>query len=912
MSSSSNPAPHITLSILRRYYPYVVNLQVYLTRVLQPSSNPDYVQLLSAESSHTSLLNTAYVASSQPPNKYFSYFPPDLDMYEIIDQAQVRLFRSKITQNVLTLGYRHASHAGDRGRKGMARIGITNTFLNTMITALQAPEWEELLQRIGIDAMLHLLTETSVFLSLPNGCLCQVTGVPIIFITPNVQNDHTSIFLHPCEGNGTTSKKKRSFPAVDQEERPSKRPKLADYTTSRSALTLSNKTGYAQLIPRLPGNRSTPADIVVMRARVFYSRPDFIPHTKHILVGLPLKHVLNRLRPSFDVNASPDHTVVTHTRKEAEQVRHLSKYVFARQYGLATPFHSTTAKGAFKFAHYIDREAEIKALGSCKTPKRLKDTLPLLEKLLKRHQKCRYVPLRDKACSSKVKSAGNQDLDSSVILELMSEHSIQLRSQTSLGVANTSIDSSGNPIPPFGLTQAQKYARNKPRFIEFVCSHVEVYRYVVLVTNAVVPKSFWGTRSNLRLVLRSVKQFISCRRYESLSLHHILQGFSTSACDWLIPPGPGAQEQARVSVSDSLKRRELLEDFLFWYFDSFVLPLLKTTFYVTESSAFRNQVLYFRHDDWTTLCAPLIARLTSATFQKLTDAEAAEIFRQRKLGFSFVRLLPKETGVRPIVNLRRKKTMTRGSFTTEQSINQILQAAFNILTYERSNQPHLLGASVLGPDEIHKRLKAFKASLPRDNKGNLPTLYFVKVDVQTCFDTIDQTKLLQILRELISEDLYMTQKYGRVNMCLGKTKRTYVKKAVPQDDHPHFLRYATDLANILRNTIFVDQVIYPVSKKQEVLQLLEEHITENIVKIGQSYYRQTIGIPQGSVLSSILCSFFYGDLEKKFPSFTKDIHSVLLRLIDDYLFITTSLTRAKGFLDMMKKGKYFIGFDLCP
>lgn len=119
-----------------------------------------------------------------------------------------------------------------------------------------------------------------------------------------------------------------------------------------------------------------------------------------------------------------------------------------------------------------------------------------------------------------------------------------------------------------------------------------MYRYVVLVTNAVIPKSFWGTKSNFRLVLHSkaflvyiilnrnkstsgVKQLISCRRYESLTLHHLLQGFSTSACDWLIPPGPGAQEQTRISVSDSLKRRELLEDFLFWYFNSFVLPLLK-------------------------------------------------------------------------------------------------------------------------------------------------------------------------------------------------------------------------------------------------------------------------------------------------------------------------------------------------
>jgi telomerase reverse transcriptase len=51
-------------------------------------------------------------------------------------------------------------------------------------------------------------------------------------------------------------------------------------------------------------------------------------------------------------------------------------------------------------------------------------------------------------------------------------------------------------------------------------------------------------------------------------------------------------------------------------------------------------------------------------------------------------------------------------------------------------------------------------------------------------------------------------------------------------------------------------------------------IVNKIFKIGQSYYRQTIGIPQGSVLSSILCSFFYGDLEKKFSSFTKNRHSV--------------------------------------
>lgn len=45
----------------------------------------------------------------------------------------------------------------------------------------------------------------------------------------------------------------------------------------------------------------------------------------------------------------------------------------------------------------------------------------------------------------------------------------------------------------------------------------------------------------------------------------------------------------------------------------------QTCFYVTESSAFRNQLLYFRQDDWVTLCTPLIERLKSATFEKLPE-----------------------------------------------------------------------------------------------------------------------------------------------------------------------------------------------------------------------------------------------------------------------------------------------------
>ncbi|PBL03541.1 hypothetical protein ARMGADRAFT_901085, partial [Armillaria gallica] len=84
----------------------------------------------------------------------------------------------------------------------MTRPGVENNNMNTIVTSLQGEEWRLLLarqvlilialdlpptnssHRIGEDAMMHLLTETAIFLSLPNSCFCQMTGEPLINLPP--------------------------------------------------------------------------------------------------------------------------------------------------------------------------------------------------------------------------------------------------------------------------------------------------------------------------------------------------------------------------------------------------------------------------------------------------------------------------------------------------------------------------------------------------------------------------------------------------------------------------------------------------------------------------------------------------------------------------------------------------------
>lgn len=113
-----------------------------------------------------------------------------------------------------------------------------------------------------------------------------------------------------------------------------------------------------------------------------------------------------------------------------------------------------------------------------------------------------------------------------------------------------------------------------------------------------------------------------------------------------------------------------------------------------------------------------------------------------------------------------------------------------------------------------------------------------------------------------------------------------------------------------RNCVYVGPLSQQSLRKQQVLKLLEEHVERNLVKLGKKYYRQRNGIPQGSILSSLLCNFFYGKLEQELM--TSNDNSVMLRLIDDFLLITTDRQHAEGFLRLLHKGIPTYGVSVKP
>jgi telomerase reverse transcriptase len=67
------------------------------------------------------------------------------------------------------------------------------------------------------------------------------------------------------------------------------------------------------------------------------------------------------------------------------------------------------------------------------------------------------------------------------------------------------------------------------------------------------------------------------------------------------------------------------------------------------------------------------------------------------------------------------------------------------------------------------------------------------------------------------------------------SKGPFAKSDPPSDDLEDFIPYAIELASTLKNTILVDQIPYQHQRREDLMQLLDEHITENIVKVGPKW-----------------------------------------------------------------------------
>ncbi|XP_024531883.1 telomerase reverse transcriptase-like isoform X1 [Selaginella moellendorffii] len=744
--------------------------------------------------------------------------------------------------------------------------------------------------------MLHLLSHAAVFASLPNCCYMQVSGTPITLLASASQRRISQEFLSFISSR--SHEKSYTLEGVINENSPQSisqiEPQGAAFKKRRRpfswqrrkkqkvifvVLRFSDLFDNPQVVERL---ESVPAAChrQIDRAQMFYST------CFNRKGGLPKTHILFTSAASKDGGAA---------------------WLFESIFGSKTTEKSYPPS-----------------------------ILRLLKRLICRAKKFQCGHLLKRHCP--VPILPRKEIDGNLYFKDMFLNDGYVTQEESRGDSSCSCKSV--PDPRKGSTKP-KNERPLSELLAMTSTNHQVVAFLWAASRRLIPQEMLGSPKNWRALRKQYARFVGLRRYEAFSSVQLLQKLKVSDFTFL-----SKRDTIKELEGVGYFRSQMVEDWLYWIFTNVLVPLIRVHFYVTESENQRQNVVFYRKPIWSQIQSAAVRDL-SKTVYKRVDADKA--LRNRALGFSKVRLLPKKTSVRPIANLgsasiyvvkrkdstfpksrkgkrvvhvshrRRSSDLSSGSrgdgkiqtVYSFKSVNSALGDAHQCLKLEQESHQGDLGASVFGYNDIYLKLLPFI----RRFRQREPTKIFLAVcDVANAFDTIDQERLYSIVDKFLHEEKYVVLRFTSVRSRLASVRVLHEKACATAGSDGRVYNFVRNLTTKRSETIFTDQAYHSNVSRVQLLRVLKEHIKSNILHLGHNFFQQFTGIPQGSVLSSFLCALYYGylDLRHILPALqgkpqdglvkeeTTD-EALLMRLVDDSLFISTSEAKATLFLNVMHR-----------
>ncbi|KAM7069952.1 telomerase reverse transcriptase isoform 1-T1 [Acridotheres tristis] len=564
-------------------------------------------------------------------------------------------------------------------------------------------------------------------------------------------------------------------------------------------------------------------------------------------------------------------------------------------------------------------------------PKRYRQMRHTFQQLLKNHGKCAYLALLRKNCPIRISEISMRKINLSCQAALPGEAEVQKQAEQfgkepAKCVSSSRCESGHTDVPDnLGAPVAESVhgellpseeqnpgeARDAAlrELLKQHSSYWQVYMFVRDCLEKVIPAELWGSYHNKCRFLKNVKMFISRGRFAKVSLQELMWRMRVNDCMWL-RLGKG---DYFVPADEHCFREELLAKFLYWLMGTYVVELLRSFFYITETMFQKNMLFYYRKFIWAKLQNIGIRNHFVKVQLRPLSSEDMETIRQKKFVpmASKLRFIPKPNGLRPIVKVDgvvEPQALSKESREKKMShYNTQLKNLFSALNYERTINTSFTGSSVFGKDDIYKTWKQFVIKI-LESGGEIPHFYCVKADLSRAFDTIPHNKLVEVISRVLKPEkrtVYCIRRYAVIMITpSGKARRLYRRHVSTfKDFMPDMKQFVSQLQenSSLQNAIVVEQSLTFQETSSSLFNFFLQMIHNSILKIRNRYYLQCCGIPQGSILSTLLCSLFYGDMENKLLSGIKQ-DGVLIRLIDDFLLLTPHIMKARTFIRTLTSG----------
>ncbi|KAJ6348388.1 hypothetical protein OIU76_004791 [Salix suchowensis] len=470
----------------------------------------------------------------------------------------------------------------------------------------------------------------------------------------------------------------------------------------------------------------------------------------------------------------------------------------------------------------------------------------LFKLLVRQTQCCKYARLMHRHCFVSSSNQHAIENSNSVVEGYNLEREFSGKSRA---VANELCDKTLETTDPQIVT------------LKSYCSKSQVVSFVWAVCRNVVPSELLGNHVNRRILRRNIAKFIWLRKFEKFSLKQCMHKLKTSGFPFLSDkhfsccldthmlnnmPGHTAGLHKDLykwnGAANDLKHL-LVQKWIYWFFSSLVVPLVQANFYVTESEHGKHEIYYYRKSIWEKLRNRAISCLKDQNYQCLDEASAESITGCRLFGFSKLRLLPKKNGIRMIANLKASSTMPAKTSTSGLQSFRMQKKTQSVTKVVK--REHFKSVNCVLRD-THAVLKGIQLNEP------------------------DKDKLLCVMEDVIYEDQYLLKRFCQV---ISTKKSLWVREhLMPRDQNitTGLTRFSSSLRFGSLHTVLVNQGRGRYLKREQLLFNLTEHVKRNVLQFDDKFYLQRKGIPQGSILSSLLCSLYYGHLERNLRSGFRD------------------------------------------
>lgn len=364
------------------------------------------------------------------------------------------------------------------------------------------------------------------------------------------------------------------------------------------------------------------------------------------------------------------------------------------------------------------------------------------------------------------------------------------------------------------------------------CHKKQVVSFIWAVCRSIIPQDLLGTPSNWRILRRNISKFLKLRRFEKFSLKQCMHKLKTSNFPFL----SNKHSLCYFNSHDpSQLKQKIFERWIYWFFSSLVVPLVQANFYVTESEQGKQEVFHYRKSTWENLMNKSITCLEEQNYRLLTDLSVRSILKKRSFGFSRIRLRPKANGVvRPLANLRASSRIPIKQFSLKilnsgvrrkvfpdpksvkynhfMSVNSVLRDLHVVLKGIQLKEPEKLGSSVFDYNDVYRKLRPFSSNLKRGLR-TVPGVYLVVSDVSKAFDSVDQNKLLSVMKDIILNDNYILKKSHQV-VCTKKHLQVQQKfMLADQDIVTGSTRFTSSFPTHSADGILIDEVLLLTVKK---------------------------------------------------------------------------------------------------